>query len=723
MRQAKSFLKQSSLVLSALLLSFPSAAIANPASISSLQQSGAIVGKNRETGKVTFIGSNSPKGIKSSTTVTSLINSPQNNAQNFLNLYAPSFGINNPAKDLKIIKSFAIDGLPTVKYQQVYNGIPIIGAEINVNLSKDGSLLAMTGEAATNLNLNANPQVSADEAIKTALKVAEKQDKLSLSNVNVTKPELKIYQPGIFDPGSGKARLVWSIEITPKSLLPIERIVLVDAVKPNTIVLTWNNNPDARNRQTHTASNTETIPGTQVCWEWSVGVNCKIPTGTSDAAAAHTFAADTYDFYFNNHGRDSLNGAGGVIRSTVQYGLNYQNAFWNGTQIVYGAGFSQADDVVGHELTHGVTQYTSNLLYYYQSGAINESFSDLWGEFVDLTNGKGNDTAAVRWKIGEDLPGIGAIRDMKNPTLFGEPDKMTSPNYYLGDDDNGGVHTNSGVNNKAVFLMTDGGSFNGRVITGIGITKVAKIYYRAQTTLLSSGSSYYDLHNALNQSCASLVGTAGITTTDCTQVRNAVFAVAMNLEPVTGFQPQAYICPTGKNPVNVFFDDMEASTNWQFSNLVGANPWNFLAMGYAASGQKTLYVADVGSITDSVALQKTGVTIPANAFLHFKHYLEFDPTYDGGVVEYSLNNGATWVDAKNLFNGGQNYNATISTGYNNPLQGRAAFSNFSHGYVSTRYNLAALAGKSVRFRFRQANDSSIGAFGWLVDDVRIYTCQ
>src|SRR6476620_5352850 len=131
--------------------------------------------------------------------------------------------------------------------------------------------------------------------------------------------------------------------------------------------------------------------------------------------------------------------------------------------MVYGDGFP-VDDVVGHELTHGVTDFESSLFYFAQSGAINESLSDVFGEFIDLSNtaGGGNDSAAARWKIGED---IGAFRDMKNPPAFGDPDMMQSANYFSGPGDNAGVHTNSGVNNKAAFLMTDGGTFNGKTVT------------------------------------------------------------------------------------------------------------------------------------------------------------------------------------------------------------------------------------------------------------------
>src|SRR5512147_1009001 len=145
-----------------------------------------------------------------------------------------------------------------------------------------------------------------------------------------------------------------------------------------------------------------------------------------------------------------------TIISTVHYGSGYQNAFWTGSQMVYGDayGFPLADDVVAHELTHGVTQYESNLFYYYQSGAINESFSDLWGEYYDQTNGQ-DIYPDSEWLLGEDVIGYydGPFRSMSNPPAFGDPDKMSSINYYIGTGDNGGVHSNSGINNKAVYLM------------------------------------------------------------------------------------------------------------------------------------------------------------------------------------------------------------------------------------------------------------------------------
>jgi hypothetical protein len=192
----------------------------------------------------------------------------------------------------------------------------------------------------------------------------------------------------------------------------------------------------------------------------------------------------------------------------------------------FGQGFSAADDVVAHELTHGVTQYESGLIYSYQSGAINESFSDMWGEWVDLVNGAGNDSPAVRWLEGEDLP-IGAIRDMADPPAFGDPDRMGSPLWYTGSGDNGGVHTNSGVGNKLCYLLTDGDTFNGYTIAGMGISMAADLFYECQTNLLTPTSQYHDLYLALTQAAINL----GLSPAERDNVEHACLAVEIKPLP------------------------------------------------------------------------------------------------------------------------------------------------------------------------------------------------
>jgi len=698
---------------------------ADPAS---LEQKGARITNHRYTGMVNFIGVNPAAPIAPRSGVRSAL--PQEGALSYAQEYGPLFGLVDPANELRILKTRDNpDGRTTVRFQQVHKGVPVVAGEIMVGMDRNGNLLYMDGEISPNPKVAMEPVVTEAEARATAVAAVAKWYGVSANSLAASQPELSIYDPRLLKPSTMPARLVWRTEVTNVGSTTIREFVLVEAIGGG-IGLHFNEIADAKDRLTYDLdSNTATpLPGTLVCNEGNPTCAGQI----ADAVSAHIYAGDTYDFYMSRHVRDSLDGMGMTLKSTVRYCPNggpcpYANAFWNGAQMVYGAGFSAADDVVAHELTHGVTDFSSNLFYYYQSGAINESFSDVWGEFVDQTNGSGTDTPGVKWLLGEDLPGIpGGIRDMADPTQLGDPDKMTSANYFTGSTDSGGVHTNSGINNKAAFLMTDGGTFNGKTVVGLGIDKVAKIYYEAQVNLLTSGSNYADLYNYLFQACNNLVGSSGITAGDCTEVRNATDAVEMNLEPVVGFLPTADFCPTATQvPATLFSDNMEnaASGNWTFTNLTSTNSWTYLN-GYATSGVLSLRGNDIGSISDSVAAMSTGVVLPAGAFLHFRHAFLFEtPNFDGGVLEYSINNGGTWLDAGPLFGAGKNYGGAIASGSGNPLATRQAFIGDSHGYVSSRYDLNSLAGETVRFRFREANDSDVGTnFGWLVDDVRIYTC-
>ena len=618
------------------------------------------------------------------------------------------------------------EGRDAVRFQQTYQGVPVIAGELIVQMDSAKNVLAVTGEILPDINISITPVVDSETAKQTALLATAKTSGMDASRLVVSEPELWIYSPDLLTPYKGDAVLVWRMNVTPTELAPLNQLVLVDAVRGG-ITLSINQIDAAKNRMTYDAGGGTILPGTLVCNE----SNPTCSGGSTDAVNAHVYAGATYDFYWTYHNRDSIDNAGMTIKSTVNYGNNYQNAFWNGSQMVYGAGFASADDVVAHELTHGVTARESNLFYYYQSGAINESFSDVWGEFVDQVDGMGNDSAAVKWLMGEDLS-IGAIRSMKDPTIYGDPDKMTSANYYIGDLDNGGVHFNSGINNKAAYLMVDGDTFNGRTIAGLGITKVAKIYYEVQTNWLTSGADYLSLYYALNGACASLIGTAGITASDCTQVNNAALAVEMTSQPVPGFNPEAASCASG-NPVTgstTFSDNLESgSSNWMTGIITGIGPrWQYDSPygPFATSGSNFLYADDYpDAITDAYVRLKA-ITIPQGGQMLFNQAFGFDDYagtyYDGGVIEYSTDNGVTWADAGSLLTA-NGYNGTLATSYGNPLGGRSAFVADSHGYISTRMDLRTLAGKNVMFRWRMGLDSSIYDWGWWLDDISIYRCR
>ncbi len=647
--------------------------------------------------------------------------------------FGPLFGLTQPDQQTKLIKdTIKSRGGSRHRYRQVHEGVPVLAGELLINLDDTRRLTSMTGEVSQVLTLTTRPDLSRARARRTALRAMAKWYALPDREFKTSVPELWIVDPKLLAPSDRESRLTWRIEVTDKTTPhAIRELLFVDATTGG-ITLRVNLIESAKNRETYTANNTSSLPGTLVC-------NESDPTcaaGDADAVAAHNYAGDTYDFYFTEHDRDSLDDAGQTMISTVHYNsFICPNAFWDGNQMVYCNGFSLADDVVGHELTHGVTEHSSNLFYYYQSGAINESFSDLWGEFVDLINVSGDDSAGVRWLIGEDLPlSVGVLRDMADPTLYSDPDKMSSPWYHTSSSDNGGVHTNSGINNKAAYLMTDGGVFNGYVVNGLGIAKVADIYYEAQTNLLSSGADYTDLYDALYQACLNLVGIDGITLADCNEVQNATDAVEMNTDP-QGFTPEAAVCPVGQSASALFFDDIENGTvNWVFNTLSGSpGPVWVLDSGYTASGEYSLWGKDTFGSTDAVAEMNVDVALPAGetAYLHFKHSFGFergqapDPgTYwDGGWLDYSIDGGGNWIDAGSLIDDGQAYTGTIYNNPANPNVGHTIFGDESHGYVSTRLDLGALAGQNIRFRWRISTDGYVsGPLGWQLDDVWVYTC-
>lgn len=682
---------------------------------------------HNETGQVRFIGTEPGQAIARARTLAPGA-APEDAALAFLDTYGPLFGLQDPARELTVKRQQKAEGDRSfVRWQQVYQGIPVLGGELIVQMDKSRNVVSANGEILPGLKLDTIPALSAEGARQVALAQIAKTYGLDVTGLVAGEPALWVYNPALLGgPGPRISTLVWRTEVTPVELAPIRELVLVDAQRGG-VVLHFNQIDTARNRLTYTANNGLSLPGALLCSE---GGTCTDP----HAAAAHQYAGDTYTFYYNLHARDSINDAGMPLISTVHYDVNYDNAFWNGAQMVYGDayGFPLADDVVAHELTHGVTQYESNLFYYYQSGALSEAFSDLWGELLDLYGSTTNDVGDARWAIGEDVSGMGALRNMQNPPLYYDPDRMQSGYYYTDPDDNGGVHYNCGVNNKAAYLLTDGGSFNGQTVTALGYQKVAQIYYEVQSHLLFSGADYADMYDLLYQSCQNLIGTGGIVAADCTEVRDATNAVEMNLQPVANYNTEAPLCDAGQMPNHLWFDNLEngSSTYWTFGALVGTNRWRLDTPPewgtYARSGVHSLYANDwPEAVSDSYAAMKTSVALPANAYLHFAHAYGLEgPNYDGGVLEYSTNGGSTWVDAAGLFASGTNnpYDGAIAADFGNLLAGRQAFLDDSHGYIATRLNLSSLAGSSVRFRWRLGIDEGFYDMGWWVDDVRIYTC-
>ncbi|HXV62891.1 MAG TPA: M4 family metallopeptidase [Vicinamibacteria bacterium] len=200
----------------------------------------------------------------------------------------------------------------------------------------------------------------------------------------------------------------------------------------------------------------------------------------------------TDDYFLSTHGFDWLNHYSQGMVSSAHVQRRYNNAYWNGSQMAYGDGdgnsfieFSGDLDVVGHELSHGVTEATSDLIYQNESGALNEAFSDIMGTAIEYYYGSGN------WTIGEDItPGSNGIRNMANPGEDGDPSHYAD--RYTGTGDNGGVHINSGIANHWFYLLVNGGQnadpnrASGASVQGIGLAAAEDIAFRGFTALPST---------------------------------------------------------------------------------------------------------------------------------------------------------------------------------------------------------------------------------------------
>lgn len=284
------------------------------------------------------------------------------------------------------------------------------------------------------------------------------------------------------------------------------------------------------NRTINDAEHREDLPGRTVRAEGAPA------TGDTAVDRAYDWLSATFDFFEAAYRRNSIDGAGLKMISTVHYGEDYGNAFWNGEQMVYGDGdgtvfteFTGPLDVTGHELTHGVTQYTANLEYYGQSGALNESLSDVYGSLIKQWH-LGQTADQADWLIGQGLLADGingiALRSMKEPgTAYDDPQLGKDPqpahmdHYVETYRDNGGVHINSGIPNRAFYLAA-------AAIGGNAWEKAGRVWYETLTGgSLATDTDFAGFAAATVQTAIRLYGADG---TETSAIRDAWTGVGVS---------------------------------------------------------------------------------------------------------------------------------------------------------------------------------------------------
>ena len=859
---------------------------------------------------------------------------PQGKAKGFIKQYGGLLGVAD-ADDLVQI-SVATDafGATHVTYAQEYRGLAVFGGIVKVHLDAAGALTAVNGTVVPAIDLATSPRLGIGEARARAIAAVKAEPPTASTDAAAKKAgklraesaRLLVYRTGLIKGDAGTNQLVYHVVVTNGA--NIRDAVFLNA-NTGKLVNRYSLVDNALHRILY-----EQNTGNEV---WEEGD--PFPgTLNVDQQNILNFTEDSYNFFLNAFGRLSYDGGDAFMRSVNNDPtISCPNANWNGATTNYCNGVT-SDDVVAHEWGHAYTEYTHGLIYQWQPGALNESYSDIWGETVDLINGVGTDAPATvrtvgacsthtpeipivvinspasiaricaagtaafgpqitstfsvtgnvkladdgiapgsdactalpagqltgmvalvdrgtcgfvvkakiaqdagaiavvvannsgtgvqgmagvdptivipsllislpngnaiksqlavpnpvnvtlrvrgggsppedsyRWLMGEDSTAFGgAIRDMWNPNCMGDAGKVTDAEYHCDTSDAGGVHSNSGVPNHGYALLVDGGTYNGQTVTGIGLTKAAHIYWRAQSVYQTPASKFADHADALQASCTDLIdlplnnlsteGPAGvygdtIDAADCAEVTDMIAAVEFRTDPTQcNFGPvlnpnTPNLCANQKNPPVTYEETFEDGlAGWTLTNTGvyagwanAPTDWSADASlpggragtaAFAAGPDAGSCDAGAGDISGVMRLESPAILIPGSHLsprVTFAHYFATEPAFDGGNVKISINGGAFAVIPASAFTFNA-YNGTLATtaqGNTNPLQGQPGFTGTDGGEVTgswgtSQINLTTAGvnpGDTIKLRFDFGRDGCGGRDGWYVDDVRVLSCN
>ncbi len=848
---------------------------------------------------------------------------PTARSLDFIARYKELFGNIEPYTDLEP-SGRLVDGLGRthLRYRQLLDGLPVFGGELHAHFDGAGQLTSVSGRLLPDVQVsNSSPTLSAATAEDIAATALAKSSGRSVAMLTVSPARLLVYRTGLLAGRPGADHLAWAITVA------------ADAATAETVVVDAHDGvileriPRAYDL---TRSVAKTTPGNVI---WKEGD--PLPYGGDSADANQeinqliTTAGESYQLFASLSGGTFLSWDGHEAAMPTLYDPNDENlgdtecpnAFWTSAdrRMTVCTGMA-TDDVVAHEWTHAYTDATDGLVYMWQSGALNESFSDIFGETLDQLNGLGMDSPdrhrtdgacsaygfglapeltidspaslagpyfsgsaqfnpappfsvtarvelandgtdptgdacepltgftpgrialidrgdcnfvdkarraedagavgvivannqgdtllnmagsdgstlsipsvfitesdgdaikaalggnvtatialdvaasdqSVRWLVAEGAQ-TGALRDMWNPDCFNDPGRVRDPDYSCSYDDNGAVHSNSGVPNHAFALMADGGAYNGRTVRGIGLVKAINIYWRAMSVYQIPVTDFAMHADFVQQSCRDLVGaplpdpTTGavsgqvISADDCAQVTSAMIAVEMSVPP-----DQCSYPPLLKTAAPAFIGnriafsesfDQGPPTGWKLSNegvYAEYTPRNWAWTDRLPSGGRggAYLAADSPTVGDCVAgsddqsgvmrLTSPEIAIPAGASptLAFDHWVATERRFDGGVVEISVNGGAFQSIDREAFTYNP-YNLLLEAagnGNTNPLAGQYAFTGTNTGssqgsWGQSQVDLSGLVseGDSVRVRFEFGVDGCGGVVGWYVDNVQVRT--
>ena len=621
-------------------------------------------------------------------------------ATKFLEKNKTLFGIDSTENNLKVAEvKKDKSGDTYVKYVQVIKGIKVHGSLINVHFDKNGVIVSVNGKFEKNniVTTGGNKTISENEAVEIAkkqynyisLRNTPKAEKLIITkdnknyevfkvNISYTEPTIGNYDVFV-DVNSGKIiQSESNIRLSgPTTGSGID--VFGHSKKLNLYL-----NGTSYEMKDLTKSATSSIVTNTLNHRTAIGALVSNTTnffGTEDykaSVSAHYNAGKVIDFYKNLFNRNSLDDNGMPIKSYTHYGNNFNNAFWDGYEMVYGDGdgkeftYLSGDlDLVGHEMTHGVIENTADLQYHNQSGALNESIADVFGVLIS-TYDKYNVAAGGSWKfnaadwvVGDDIytPSISgdALRSLSNPTLYNQPDNMSNYEYYPDTEagDYGGVHTNSSIPSKAAYLMAK----------NIGMEKTARIYYKALVYYMGSDTDFEDAKNCLVQAATDLYGGSSA---EVTAANYAFYSVGVGQPPVEDplQTPEAEAVSSSYNSINITWSPVTGASGYEVYRGTSSNGTSTLLSTISATSynntalttNSTYYykvrayrTSFLGKVYSDFSTELSAKPIPA-APLNFKatrvkatsiKFTWSEVTGANGYEVYSLLNGRKYLYYKN----------------------------------------------------------------------------
>ncbi len=665
----------------------------------------------------------------------------QEKALNFIQQNQGLFAMQSN-KDTYLVKDNKKDnyGMEHVVLQQYVMGVPVYDGVMKFHFNSSSDLSSMNGNFIKVSKLNPVPSISKEVAGSIALKMVESQRRKGISSslkapLKVNMNTLYVFQKGLAQGYNGQKHLVYEVEV--RNDVDVREFLYIDAHTRQLVEQFTGTHPIQRELYEVSAAN--------LIWTEANG----IPSTQFDALdvwqkSEVESAGFIYKLMKNAFGRTSYNGADAAMKTiNNDPTINCPNANWNGVTANFCSGLA-TDDIVAHEWGHAYTEYTSGLVYAWQAGALNEAYSDIWGETVDLLNGyfddgegtamratAGNDcpnlATSSRWKCAEQPSGFGGeLRDMYNPNCNGDPGRVSDPEYFCatGDatnsNDYGGVHSNSGVINHSYALLVDGGTYNNYTINGIGLTKAAHIYWYAQSVYMSKTTDFsaqaeiliasaealkasnLNLPNLSTADVAPTLSNQFITDADIDELKHVIYAVELKTERTCGnptlLQPVAAICAGGTPEKALFFANFESGLGaWTVSNTEGVDatwtPRDWIikdgtgvgrpgkvVFGVDYSGGDCVEFTEHGVISFTSPIITIGAGESGPFNLAFDHFISIEAGWDGGNIKYKI--GADdWVLVPLSAFIANGYNSTIETS-GNPLSGQPGFTGADGGSVS-----------------------------------------